>query len=89
MGLIIIKSRDSADYIAAFSNRDIYMLRPGSLGASEVDIPYLHPPRLLITYSTEGFTLQHLRFLVLDEADRLLGMRTSNVDPSSQHRLLL
>jgi hypothetical protein len=44
MGLIIIKSRDSADYIAAFSNRDIYMLRPGSLGASEADIPRFAPP---------------------------------------------
>ena len=57
-----------------FSNRDMYFKRPSTLGISAVDILICTPGRLLdhIQY-TEGFTLQHLRFLVLDEADRLLG----------------
>ena len=41
---------------------------------SLIDILVCTPGRLLEhLQSTEGFTLQHLRFLVLDEADRLLG----------------
>ena len=57
-----------------FSNRNLYFDSPTNLGISAVDILICTPGRLLdhIQY-TEGFTLQHLRFLVLDEADRLLG----------------
>lgn len=45
-----------------------------SLGRSNVDILVCTPGRLLEHLQrTNGFTLQHLRFLVLDEADRLLG----------------
>ena len=45
-----------------------------SLGRSHVDILVCTPGRLLEHLQrTNGFTLQHLRFLVLDEADRLLG----------------
>ena len=45
-----------------------------SLGRSNVDIMVCTPGRLLEHLQrTNGFTLQHLRFLVLDEADRLLG----------------
>ena len=59
---------------ALFSNRNLYLEGSSSLGQSAVDILICTPGRLLdhIQY-TEGFTLQHLRFLVLDEADRLLG----------------
>ena len=59
---------------ALFSNRNLYLDGSSSLGQSAVDILICTPGRLLdhIQY-TEGFTLQHLRFLVLDEADRLLG----------------
>eukprot|EP01039_Chlorochromonas_danica_P010020 gene10020-11081_t len=43
-------------------------------GRSLVDIMISTPGRLLDhIHFTPGFTLQHLRFLVLDEADRLLG----------------
>jgi ATP-dependent RNA helicase DDX51/DBP6 len=47
---------------------------PGPLGVSLVDVLVCTPGRLQehVQYSP-GFTLQHLRFLVLDEADRLLG----------------
>jgi ATP-dependent RNA helicase DDX51/DBP6 len=62
------------DSDALFSNRNLYFKSPSALGISAVDILICTPGRLLdhIQY-TEGFTLQHLRFLVLDEADRLLG----------------
>ena len=62
------------DADSLFSNRDLYFKQPSPLGVSAVDILICTPGRLLdhIQY-TEGFTLQHLRFLVLDEADRLLG----------------
>ena len=38
------------------------------------------PPGCLIQHldKTPGFTLQHLRFLVLDEADRLVSQRYQN-----------
>lgn len=44
------------------------------LGSSSFDILVCTPGRLVDHIQfTKGFTLQHLRFLVLDEADRLLG----------------
>lgn len=43
-------------------------------GASSVDILICTPGRLIDHLNgTPGFTLQHLRFLVIDEADRLLA----------------
>lgn len=56
------------------SNDDLYDMGSRSLGCSAVDILVCTPGRLLdhLQY-TKGFTLQHLRFLVLDEADRLLS----------------
>ncbi|KAI5117965.1 hypothetical protein M0805_001626 [Coniferiporia weirii] len=43
-------------------------------GTSKVDILICTPGRLIDHLSgTAGFTLQHLRFLVIDEADRLLA----------------
>mmetsp|Transcript_13521 Transcript_13521/g.13100 ORF Transcript_13521/g.13100 Transcript_13521/m.13100 type:complete len:807 (+) Transcript_13521:186-2606(+) len=67
-------SYGSIDSESLFSNRDIYYNAPGPLGISAVDILICTPGRLLNhIQDTAGFTLQHLRFLVLDEADRLLG----------------
>lgn len=44
------------------------------LGCSKIDIVICTPGRLMDHMQfTKGFTLKHLRFLVLDEADRLLG----------------
>ena len=57
-----------------FSNRDLYFRSNSVLGNSAVDILICTPGRLLDHIQhTADFTLQHLRFLVLDEADRLLG----------------
>ena len=57
-----------------FSNRDLYFQSNDALGNSAVDILICTPGRLLDHIQhTPGFTLRHLRFLVLDEADRLLG----------------
>jgi ATP-dependent RNA helicase DDX51/DBP6 len=57
-----------------FSNRDLYFQTDETLGNSAVDILICTPGRLLDHIQhTPGFTLRHLRFLVLDEADRLLG----------------
>jgi ATP-dependent RNA helicase DDX51/DBP6 len=43
-------------------------------GSSKVDILITTPGRLIDHISsTPNFTLQHLRFLVIDEADRLLN----------------
>lgn len=67
-------SYGSIDSESLFSNRDIYYNAPGPLGISAVDILICTPGRLLDhIQNTAGFTLQHLRFLILDEADRLLG----------------
>jgi ATP-dependent RNA helicase DDX51/DBP6 len=45
-----------------------------ALGSSSVDILVCTPGRLVDHIQfTKGFTLEHLRYLVLDEADRLLG----------------
>jgi ATP-dependent RNA helicase DDX51/DBP6 len=48
-------------------------------GSSKVDILIATPGRLMdhLT-STPNFTLQHLRFLVIDEADRLLNQSFQN-----------
>ena len=57
-----------------FSNNDLYVHPVDNMGRSSVHILVCTPGRLLDHLQfTEGFTLQHLRFLVLDEADRLLG----------------
>ena len=52
---------------------DIESEGPG-LGSSKVDIVIATPGRLTDHLrATPGFTLRHLRYLVLDEADRLLN----------------
>jgi hypothetical protein len=48
-------------------------------GSSKVDILIATPGRLLDHLSsTPNFTLQHLRFLIIDEADRLLNQSFQN-----------
>mmetsp|Transcript_396 Transcript_396/g.810 ORF Transcript_396/g.810 Transcript_396/m.810 type:complete len:598 (-) Transcript_396:53-1846(-) len=48
-------------------------------GRSAVDILVATPGRLMDHLdSTPGFTLQHLRFLVIDEADRLINQNNQN-----------
>ena len=50
----------------------LHMLRGGAVGA--IDVLVCTPGRLIDhMQSTPGFTLQHLEFLVIDEADRLLN----------------
>lgn len=57
-----------------FSNDYLYSSASHAAGRSHVDVLVCTSGRLLDHLQfTEGFTLQHLRFLVLDEADRLLG----------------
>eukprot|EP01034_Spumella_vulgaris_P022260 gene22260-28373_t len=57
-----------------YSNDHLYSRGNSNLGFSAIDILVCTPGRLLDHLQhTKGFTLQHLRFLVLDEADRLLG----------------
>lgn len=62
-----------------FSNQHIYTAAfdaatDAGIGRCNTDILIATAGRLLDhLQSTPGFTLQHLRFLVLDEADRLLG----------------
>lgn len=58
-----------------FSNQHLYDFPDDTqLGKSNIDILVCTSGRLLDHLQlTKGFTLQYLRFLVLDEADRLLG----------------
>ena len=58
-----------------FSNRYLYSFADNSQhGKCSVDVLVCTSGRLLDHLQlTKGFTLQYLRFLVLDEADRLLG----------------
>lgn len=58
-----------------YSNQNLYEFPDDTqLGKSNVDILVCTSGRLLDHLQlTKGFTLQYLRFLVLDEADRLLG----------------
>jgi len=58
-----------------FSNRYLYSFSDSSQsGKCSVDVLICTSGRLLDHLQlTKGFTLQYLRFLVLDEADRLLG----------------
>jgi ATP-dependent RNA helicase DDX51/DBP6 len=58
---------------AAFSNKHLYNC-DHSTGESDVDVLVCTAGRLLDHLQfTRGFSLAHLRFLVLDEADRMLG----------------
>lgn len=53
---------------------EVFVEEFDEFGKSLVDILISTPGRLLDHLQfTEGFTLEHIRFLVLDEADRLLG----------------
>jgi ATP-dependent RNA helicase DDX51/DBP6 len=86
---------------AAFSDKYQRHLLPARaedewpLGSSSVDILISTPGRLVDHLQfTKGFTLEHLRYLVLDEADRLLGnasdhwLRTlvQHIGTTSPHR---
>jgi ATP-dependent RNA helicase DDX51/DBP6 len=52
---------------------DVETSGPG-MGSSKIDVLIATPGRLTDHIkSTKGFTLQHLRYLVMDEADRLLN----------------
>ena len=61
-------------FAADMSNKKLWQSKAEPDGNSRVDILVCTPGRLLdhLEY-TAGFTLQHVRFLVLDEADRLLS----------------
>jgi len=57
----------------------LYNKSINSGGRSAVDILVCTPGRLIAHLdNTPGFTLQHLRFLVLDEADRLVSQHYQN-----------
>ena len=47
-------------------------------GRSAVDILVCTPGRLMDHLETPGFTLQHLKYLVVDEADRLVNQPYQN-----------
>lgn len=59
----------------SFKHEQAQLVSRGPHGyTSNVDVLIATPGRLVDhVQSTPGFTLQHLRFLVIDEADRLLG----------------
>jgi len=61
-------------FSADMSNKKLWQSKAEPDGHSLVDVLVCTPGRLLdhLEY-TAGFTLQHIRFLVLDEADRLLS----------------
>jgi ATP-dependent RNA helicase DDX51/DBP6 len=63
------------DLARLHTNKHLYTFEDGALeGLSNIDVLICTSGRLLDHLQlTRGFTLQHLRFLVLDEADRLLG----------------
>eukprot|EP00428_Durinskia_dybowskii_P077196 CAMPEP_0170361444 /NCGR_PEP_ID=MMETSP0117_2-20130122/3808_1 /TAXON_ID=400756 /ORGANISM="Durinskia baltica, Strain CSIRO CS-38" /LENGTH=600 /DNA_ID=CAMNT_0010615807 /DNA_START=46 /DNA_END=1845 /DNA_ORIENTATION=+ len=65
----------TGDLERVYSNKSLYSFEDRTLpGLSNVDVLICTSGRLLDHLQlTKGFTLQHLRFLVLDEADRLLG----------------
>lgn len=75
-----------------------YVSGPPMLGGhSRVDVLITTPGRLIDHIkSTPNFTLQHLRYLVVDEADRLLNQSfqdwlyhiLSAIHPSPERRLL-
>jgi ATP-dependent RNA helicase DDX51/DBP6 len=75
-----------------------YLSGPRLLGGhSRVDVLITTPGRLIDHIkSTPNFTLQHLRFLVIDEADRLLNQSfqdwlyhiLSAIHPSPEKRFL-
>ena len=57
-----------------YSNDKYWSNPPGIFGSSTVHVLICTPGRLSEHLNkTKGFTLQHLQFLVLDEADRLLS----------------
>jgi ATP-dependent RNA helicase DDX51/DBP6 len=64
-----------SDLARIHTNKHLYTFEDGALeGLSNIDVLICTSGRLLDHLQlTKGFTLQHLRFLVLDEADRLLG----------------
>ena len=69
---LLIGERPSLNTFA--SNDFLWWSRPGIYGKSMVDIVVCTPGRLIEHIEqTEGFTLQHLQYLVMDEADRLLS----------------
>lgn len=60
----------------SFSNKKYYYdgANTALCDSNTIDVLICTPGRLLDhLYYTNGFTLQHLQFIVLDEADRLLG----------------
>ncbi|XP_065056118.1 ATP-dependent RNA helicase DDX51-like [Rhopilema esculentum] len=69
-----------ASGVKSFHDEQQLLVSVGQHGfVSNVDILVSTPGRLVdhIT-STDGFSLQHIRFLVIDEADRLLGQSYHN-----------
>ncbi|KAJ3411722.1 ATP-dependent RNA helicase dbp6 [Chytridiales sp. JEL 0842] len=79
-GLVDLPRESNVRHAAAFANGqisedsiDVETTGPG-LGSSKIDVLIATPGRLTDHLkSTKGFTLNHLRYLVMDEADRLLN----------------
>ena len=71
---LLVDKNNKSKRSSFFSNECLHDFSVHILGSSKVDILVCTPGRLLEHMEqTEGFTLKHLRYLVLDEADRLLS----------------
>lgn len=88
-GQLVSLHHSSSSHSSSYSSSDISTVissqaaTEGNGASSKVDIVIATPGRLIDHLNnTHGFTLRHLRFLVVDEADRLLNQSYHNWLPN-------